>query len=643
MNRPPRSGYKCQMRSKLQAQQGDEGEASPPRPTAFRSSYVVAGLAGFLLAALASLAAFAPEAAWAKVPPSLRGPIATVGDRTVEAIDIQNAAKSLGADPPKGVTPKAWRRTLLERCVDREILAAEANRRGLGDDPEVRHATTERQYDILMRLVYDKVLIPGIRPTPEEFAAIKKSGRYRYLDLDYILLRDDASQGRRSVAVKIAERARNGARWDSLAKIYSGHPPSAAAGGHFGSVLVKELEPASQDSIAYASVGTVFGPYFGPYGHEIYKVGGWYDMDDDSMMRLLLDERTRGIYQNYWDRVLKKYHYKVDSLNAANAMVVLRSESPDSILASLSPDGTRPSLGVRIGFGVLARADGGIVLTMADLLGAQRGAENEEHHLEVKSRLYFDTLLARLIIHQLIVRDVREQGLDKDPDVARALRLAEDQASTYAMVRRSRPPDPDAKTLAAYAQKNAARYQHPAVRLARVVMFDNPDTALAALRSWNGIGIPADSTWANKTWGPDKDRQFCRVRPNRPDGRGVDPASVYPGNVVTVEVTENSTDPLAMSLRGLSPGQFAPMTACIRGYAVAMMTGRREAAPMSDTEAAPLALGDWREEMEDQWVTDQLERLRATTPVSVFPARLEAVRIAPPVTAAPPRRRTAAQ
>lgn len=625
MNRPPRSGYKCQMGSKLQVQQGDEGEASTPR---------LAAVAAFALAALAAaLLAFATGTAMAKVPPSLRGPVATVGDRTVESIDIEQAAKSLGADPPKGVTARAWRRTLLERCVDREILAAEALRRGLDDDPEVRRATTEREFAILMPIVYERALIPDLRPGPDEFATIKKSGHYRYLDLYYILLRDDASQGRRSVAVKIADRAKTGARWDSLAKIYSGHPPSAAAGGHFGPVLVKELEPVSQDSIAFAKVGSVFGPYFGPYGHEIYKVGGFYDMDDDSMMRLLLDERTRGVYQNYWDKVLRKYHFQVDSLNAAHAIAVLRSESPDSILASLRPDGTRPALGVRTELGVLAHADGGIVLTMADLLGPGRGALNDHDHLMVKGRTYLDALLSRLIIHQLIVRDVRERGFDKDAQTVRALRLAADQAATYAMVRRARPIDPDAKTLAAYVQKNASRYRRPAVRIARVAMFPNPDSAQAALRSWNGVGFPADSVLS---------AMMFRVRPNPENGGGIDPSKLYPGNAATVEVPEDGSSPLAMSLRALSPGQFAPITRMVQGVAVAMMTGRRDATPMSDSEAAPLALGDWREEMENQWVTDQLERLRAKTPVTVFPARLEAVRIAPPLTAAP-KRRTAAQ
>src|SRR5690349_11806773 len=145
MNRTARSGYKCQVGSKLRA--------------ITLETMAIRRRALALLSSLLALVAFA-TAASAKLPPPLRGPVATVGDRTVEAIDIENAAKALGLEPPHGETARAWRRLLLERCVDREILAAEAERRGLGDDPGVKRDVTERDYDLLMRLVYEKDLLP---------------------------------------------------------------------------------------------------------------------------------------------------------------------------------------------------------------------------------------------------------------------------------------------------------------------------------------------------------------------------------------------------------------------------------------------------------------------------------------------------
>ncbi|HEY6573203.1 MAG TPA: peptidyl-prolyl cis-trans isomerase [Candidatus Eisenbacteria bacterium] len=566
-------------------------------------------------------------AAEAKTPPALRGPVATVGGRSVEAIDIQRAAMSLGVEPPRGVTARAWRRTLLDRCVDRELLALEAERRGLLDDPALRRELTEREYAILMKLLYEKVLVPGIIPTPAELDSIKKAGRYRWLDLDYILVRDDVDKGRLGVAVRIIDRARRGASWDSLAKIYSGHPPSAAAGGHFGPVLVKDVEPAAQDSIAFAKPGEIFGPYSGPYGHEIYKVRGWIEVGDDSLMRLLVDERTRLIHQRHSDAVLRKYHFAADSANVKQAMATFRSESSDSIMASLGPDGTRAAIGIRPAVGIIARADGAKV-TIADVIRYARPGANEHGRVRVHDFNEMTTFAARTIVHELIVRDARERGLDKDPLVARQLRLCRDELATKAMVARARPADPSASALDAYIEKNASRYRSPASRQARVAMFSNADSAREALKAWNGIGFPPDSTFQAMGF---------KIRKN------VRPGTLWPKQVSTLSIPEASNEPLNLSLRALAAGQFAPATEMLNGWAVAMMTGREEAAPLSPEEAAPRALRDWREEMENQWVTDQLERLRAKTPVNVVPARLEAVRLAPAAPSAPAAKKRAAR
>ena len=566
----------------------------------------------FLLAAIAVV----PALAGAKPPPAPRGPIARMGDRSVEAVDILQAALSLGVDAPTGMTPKAWRRVLLDRCVDRELLALEASRRGFYDDPAVRRATMEREFSLLMPEIVTKVLLPGIRPEPEEFATIKASGRYRYLDLHYILLRDDPSHQRLRVAERIADRARQGAKWDSLSKIYSGHPPSAAAGGRFGPVLVKDLEPASQDSIVGGNPGDIFGPYSGPYGHEIYKIGGWLPIDDDSLMRLLIDERSRGLTQDYFEETLKKYRFTVDSTNAVQAKSVFRSEAPDSILASLGPDGTRGALGVRPAVGVLGTADG-IRVAIADVIREARPGVNARDRVRIRDDQHYRTLIARVLLHELIVRDAKERGFDQEPLMARRLRLARDETATRAMVAKARPVDPLPDALRAYAEKRAGRYRKPAVRLARGAYFPDADSAHAALRQWNGVGFPADSTLRSMGF---------RLRP-RTEG------DFFPGQAGIVEVPEGSAGILSLALRALDAGQFAPVVQTPTGWAVAMMTGREDAAPLSEDETARRALRDWREETENEWVMNVIERLRAKTPVTVIPARLEAVRMTRPLPA----------
>jgi hypothetical protein len=50
---------------------------------------------------------------------------------------------------------------------------------------------------------------------------------------------------------------------------------------------------------------------------------------------------------------------------------------------------------------------------------------------------------------------------------------------------------------------------------------------------------------------------------------------------------------------------------------------------MTLDEAMDRVRRDWREEKENEWVLSLLERMRATTPVRVVPARLEAMKLGP--------------
>src|SRR5262245_34877526 len=83
--------------------------------------------------------------------------VATVGGRDIDELDIQLAAGALADDPARTKSPATWRRSLLDRCVDRELLAMEAERRGLANDPAVKARLTEREYTILLRQVAEKV------------------------------------------------------------------------------------------------------------------------------------------------------------------------------------------------------------------------------------------------------------------------------------------------------------------------------------------------------------------------------------------------------------------------------------------------------------------------------------------------------
>jgi hypothetical protein len=570
-----------------------------------------AGSARAAVVLVALLAGAIPAPARAATPPPARGPIATIGDRTVDALDIQNAALLLGDDPLRRKSPALWRRMLLDRCVDRELLAMAAERRGIARTPEVRRRIAEREYLALFQTVYQQVLLPTVEVTPAQLDSLQATGLYRVMDLYYILLRDDASGARRREAETITARLRQGGRFDSVATTKSGHP-SRGNGGHFGSVLVRDLDPAAHAAARTAKTGEILGPYSGPFGHEIYKVGGFETLTPDSIRTLVRGERQRNLIRNYQARLLQQYRFSLDSTMVRPVLFTMASETPDSIFASMRPDGTRPRMGVRPEIGVLARVDGDS-LTLPDLLRETHPAPGANGRIRIRDAEALRELASEALFRRLLVRDAKERGLAGDPRVERHLRLIREGTAVEAMIADERPAEPAAPALQAWFDAHASRYRRPPARRARVAVFASQDSAMAALRMWNGVGISDSSLQALRF--EEQPRATAQT--------------LYPSHAATIAFFDRDSDPLGMAVRNLDAGMTSPVVRTAQGYAIAHVLAREPARPMTLDEAIDRVRRDWREEKENEWVLSQLERMRAQTPVRVVPSRLNAVKLSP--------------
>ena len=559
--------------------------------------------------ALGTLLALAASRALAATPPPARGPIARVGDRRVEEADIRTAAAALATDPLRERDHALWRKKLLDRCVDRELLAIEAERQGLAQEPAVQRRIAEREYTTLLGEIHRRILLPGIEPTPGQLDSIRVAGLLRGVDISTIVVPAPYPEDAR----RMAERLREGARFDSTARMRSIHP-SAGAGGHFGWVLVRDLDPRSHDAARTAKPGDVLGPYSSVYGHQIYRIEAFADLPHDSLYTLVKEERTRGLLRHYQEGLLRRYHFALDSAQAEPTLFAAATESVDSILVSLGSDGTRPERGSRPPLGVIARVDGDSV-TFRDLTAPELRTWPPGGRLRLASLDELEARCGLALVPRLLRRDARERGLDRDPGIARALRLIRDEEATRAMVERATGPLPDSASLRAYFAANGARYQRPRATRALVACFDSLGPADAALRTWNGVGL-RDSALA--------------AMGLRPQPRAT-VATLFPGRYAELTVLETDGDPLALSLRALAPGQMAPVTRTLQGYAVAEVRAREDVRPLTFEEAAPRVAVDLREESEGARVQDLLAKLRAKTRIDVVPARLNAVRLDLPV------------
>jgi hypothetical protein len=553
-------------------------------------------------AAKASPRPKSPSATAKRNPPAV-GAIALIADRRVEEADIQRAALVMERDPLRRTNHALWRRKLLDLCVDRELLALEAERAGFLNNPDVSQGIERGSADLLYAEIRDRYLIPEIIPTASQIDTARAGGLYRRVKVDYILAVTD-----HQTTFKVYEELRNGASFDSIAALYSVHP-SAAKAGSIGWKRIGALNQQAWKPLQHAKPGDLFGPYENSDAHEIYKVEAIEDPDDAELRETMLRDRRAELDSRYRVGLLRRYRFQLDPEGVSSVIFAAATEPMDSILASLDEQGRRPKIGVHPALGVIARLEGDSI-TYREL--AQSGVLQREPdgkaHIEDSRALLM--LTAQAVLPRLIARDARERGVDKDPSVARKLRLIREEVSTRAMVARAVPLLTPA-SIRAYFDSHGSRYRRPAARRAMIAMFASEDTARAAALGWSR------ASYRDSVYGIQGFRKL----------EGARTSSLWPRFYGEIPVFDSDSDPLSAAVRSLEPDQISSVIPSANGYAVAMVKAREPARAYAFEEVSGSVAVDARDYAEDAWVTAQLQRLRAATPARTVPARLEAVRL----------------
>jgi len=531
------------------------------------------------------------------------GAIALIADRRVEEADIQRAALVMERDPLRKTNHALWRRKLLDLCVDRELLALEAERTGLLNDPEVKQRVESKSAELLFAAIRDRYLVPEILPDAAQIDTARAGGLFRKVKLSYILSVTDKQS-----TYALYEKLRNGARFDSMAPLFSLHP-SAVQGGEIGWRRIGSLNPQAWKPLQHAKPGEIFGPYPNSDAHEIYKVEAIQEPDDADLRETMLHDRRAELESRYHVGLLRKYRFQLNPEEVSSVIFAAATEPMDSILVSLDAQGRRPKTGVHPPLGVIARLEGDSI-TYRDLAQSgvlPRDAGGKAHIEDSKALLM---LCAEAVFPRLIARDARERGIDKDPSVARNLRLIREEVSTRAMVARGVPLLSPA-AIRAYFDSHASRYRRPAARRTLIATFASEDTARAAAAGWSRASY-RDSVY---------DIQGFRKL------EGAKASTVWSRFYGEVSVFDSDPDPLSVAVHSLGPNQISSVIPSANGYAIAMVTALEPARAYAFGDVSGWVAIDAREDAEDAWVTPQLQRLRAATPARTVPARLEAVRL----------------
>ena len=552
------------------------------------------------LVALLALLFVAPAAT--KAPARRSAPIARIADRRVEEADIRRAALVLQSDPLRTKDHAAWRKKLLDLCVDRELLALEAERAGFTDRPDVRWNVEQRSAALLYGQVRDKFLVPALQPSATQIDTARAGGLFRRAKIQMILTLTD-----KKTLYEVSQALRHGARFDSVAEIFSIHP-SGPKGGEVGWKNVGELNASSWHEFKSAKPGDIMGPYVNADAHEIYRVESLHDPNDAEIRDVIMHDRMLEMESRYDVGLLQKYHFRLNPDAVSPVIFAAATEPLDSILASLDEKGRRSKQGSHPALGTIATVDGDS-LDYRDIgaPGILSRGDDGKAKIEDSRDLLRTGMVA--VLPRLIQRDARERGIDRDPAVARQLRLIREEASTRAMVAHAVPLDSAA--VLAYFQSHASIYRRPAGHRAFVAMFGDEDTAKAALSVWSRKAA-RDSIFLAGT--------FYRTP-------GATAGNLYYRHYGEGVFFDEDPDPLSVAVRTLPPGQISPLIPTPNGYAIAEALGPEPARDVTFDEVKIRVWAEAREDAENAWVVSQLTHLRTATPARTEPALLNAVRL----------------
>jgi hypothetical protein len=231
-----------------------------------------------------------------------------INDKAFTAADVEREILQEFRNAPSQVqqflASKDGQKQFLERLVRRELLLQEAERRKIGERPEVADPVTNLRRDLMTRSLLQEEI--GSKVTVEEkdvqdyFAAHADEFSGEAIRARHILVRteDEAKQ--------VLERLGKNERFEDLARALSQDSATAAKGGDLDYLKREQLFPEFARAAFELKVGEMSGVVRTPFGYHIIKVVDRkkgkplsYEQVKDQLHRRLLEERRTQRFQQW--------------------------------------------------------------------------------------------------------------------------------------------------------------------------------------------------------------------------------------------------------------------------------------------------------------------------------------------------------
>ena len=281
---------------------------------------------------------------------------ATVNGRPIYIDDVRTRAiESCNLAPGEDIErdPDIFR-CALDFLTEERLFAAEAERRGLDRDPEVR-----RQLELARERVLANAIYRDLYDEASDPERVEATFRNRQRDLGgrlEVALSQIVFETR-GAALAALRRLQNGESFETLAMELSLDRSNAAAGGLLGRRYVEDLPPALRDLATSLEIGAVGGPIQSEDGWRLIRIddrrqseGQSLDAARRQIINVLLQQEVADLFNALKENAVIETVTDTDASQAPTPDVPAPAAAPDDgagrpapvgagALASPIPDG----------------------------------------------------------------------------------------------------------------------------------------------------------------------------------------------------------------------------------------------------------------------------------------------------------------
>jgi len=241
--------------------------------------------------------------------------VATVNGRKIskELLDkvLEQAPQGVGTDDPES------RKAVLSKMVEIELVAQEAEKQGLSDDPMFKLNMEMLRKQQLYVTLMKKVVVDAVKTTPEDVKAAYEADKAKYVSgeevqASHILVdtEDDAK--------KIKERLDKGEDFAAVAKDKS-KCPSASRGGDLGFFGKGKMVPEFEKAAFALKEGEISAPVKTQFGWHLIKITAtkkaeqkkFEDVKADIEQKLT-QEKQKKAYEDFMASIKAKGEVKIN-------------------------------------------------------------------------------------------------------------------------------------------------------------------------------------------------------------------------------------------------------------------------------------------------------------------------------------------